>query len=371
MFVYNQAYNICLNFQQIQWEENKNLPKDKRIYLKASKLDTKVKEVLKERKLPFKTVITQQARINCDRALKSALTVKDRGFPNFKNSKISKQSFNWNNQGYQIKNSKDKKFKIIKLMKQNIKFRCHRKLPDNYKINAITVSKENNKYYVSFSITYEKIVSLITNDNLDIKKAIGIDLNIENIALSNNTLIKTNSKDISKIKYSKKFLVLQRKQSRRIVKAKKIKVKLGTNFKKTQLKINKIFGIVKNKKTDKYHKITSELANTFDLITVEDLKVKNMTKKVKLKNVKQKSKLNKAILNTSFYQLIQQLQYKTMLNGKLFVKVPPYYTSKTCSKCGSINHNLTLKDRVFICPSCKYTEHRDINASKNILKLGC
>jgi len=369
MFIYNQAYNICLNIQQEQWNKNKDLPKKERTYFKASQIDTKIKEILNKRELPFKTVITQQARINCDKALKSALTVKQRGFPKFKNSKLSKQSFNWNNQGYKIKDSDNKKFKILRLMCQDIKLRYHRELPNDYKMNAITISKENNKYYVSFSITYNKTVSLISKNNLDIKKAVGIDLNINDIALSNKTLIKTDSKDISKSKYDKKFLRLQKKQSRRVLKAKKSKIKLGSNFKKTQYKLNKIFEISKNRKLDKYNKITSELSNKFDLIVVEDLNSKNMTKRAKQKNVKQKSGLNKAILNTSFYQLISQLTYKTMLNGKLFVKVPPQYTSKSCSKCGNINTNLTLKDRVYIC-ECGNHIHRDINASINILRLG-
>lgn len=376
MFIYNQAYNICLNLQQEQWELNKELPKKDRVYFKASEIDTKVKEALNKRELSFKTVVTQQARINCDKALKSALTVKGRGFPKFKNSKLSKQSFNWNNQGYQIKDSDNKRFKILRLMSQDIKLRYHRELPKDFKMNAITISKENNKYYVSFSITYNKTVSLISKDKLDITKAVGIDLNINDIALSNNTLIKTDSKDISKTKYDKKFLRLQRKQSKRVLKAKRFKVKLGSNFKKTQYKLNKIYEKSKNKKLDKYNKITSELANKFDLIVVEDLNSKIMTKSSKGtlekhgKNVKQKSGLNKAILNTSFYQLISQLTYKTMLNGKLFLKVPPQYTSKTCSKCGTINNDLKLSDRIFVCPTCEHTEQRDIQSSHNILRLG-
>ena len=376
IFIYNQAYNICLNLQQEQWETNKELSKKDRTYFKASEIDAKVKEALNKRELSFKTVVTQQARINCDKALKSALTVKGRGFPKFKNSKLSKQSFNWNNQGYQIKNSDNKGFKILRLMSQDIKLRYHRELPNDCKMNAITISKENNKYYVSFSITFNKTVSLISKDNLDIKKAVGIDLNINDIALSNNTLIKTDSKDISKTKYDKKFLRLQRKQSKRVLKAKRFKIKLGSNFKKTQNRLNKIYEKSKNKKLDKYNKITSELTNKFDLIVVEDLNSKIMTKSSKGtlekhgKNVKQKSGLNKAILNTSFYQLISQLDYKTMLNGKLFVKVPPQYTSKTCSKCGTINNNLKLSDRIFVCPTCEHTEQRDIQSSHNILRLG-
>ncbi|GAA6825571.1 hypothetical protein CHC108_06660 [Helicobacter pylori] len=56
------------------------------------------------------------------------------------------------------------------------------------------------------------------------------------------------------------------------------------------------------------------------------------------------------------------LDYKQQHNGKLLVKVPPQYTSKTCYHCGSINPNW--------CLDCGHEEHRDINAANNILSKG-
>ncbi|EAJ4646634.1 transposase [Campylobacter upsaliensis] len=210
----------------------------------------------------------------------------------------------------------------------------------------------------------------MSKENLNINKAIGIDLNINDIALSNKELIPTNSKNFNSAKYSKIFKRLQRKQSRRFLKSKKEKTKLGVNFKKTQQRLNKIYEKSTNIKSDYYHKITSKLSNEFDLIVVEDLKTKNMTKRVKLKNVKAKSGLNRSILNTSFYQFTQMLEYKLRHNGKFFVKVNPQYTSKTCNVCGNVKDNLTLKDRKYICEKCGNAIHRDINASLNILERG-
>ncbi|HED0442621.1 TPA: transposase [Campylobacter coli] len=336
-FIYNQAYNICLNLQQEQWNKNKDLDKKDRIYLKASEIDTKVKLALKQRELSYKSVVTQQARINANRALEQALKDKNKGFPKFKNSKITKQSFNWNNQGYQIKEHSNPKFKIFRLMNTPLKMRYHRELPKEYKLNQITITKNHNKFY---------------------------------IALSNGTLIDTNSKLFSVEKYDKAFKRLQRKQSRRILKSKTQKIKLSNNFKKTQQKLNTIYERSSNVKKDSYHKITSRLIQEFDLIAVEDLQTKNMTKRAKLKNVKAKSGLNKSILNTSFYQFSQYLEYKAKHNGKFFVKVNPQYTSKTCSICGHIKENLTLKDRTYFCENCGNTLHRDINAANNILKRG-
>ncbi|MCR2116218.1 RNA-guided endonuclease InsQ/TnpB family protein [Campylobacter upsaliensis] len=369
-FIYNQAYNICLNLQKEQWEKNKDLDKKERTYLKASEIDSKVKELLKQRELSYKSVTTQQARINANRALEQALKDKNKDFPKFKNSKFAKQSFNWNNQGYQIKDDENPKFKIFRLMNTALKMRYHRELPKEYKLNQITILKSHNKYFVSFSITYENKVLLMSKENLNINKAIGIDLNINDIALSNKELIPTNSKNFNSAKYSKIFKRLQRKQSRRFLKSKKEKTKLGVNFKKTQQRLNKIYEKSTNIKSDYYHKITSKLSNEFDLIVVEDLKTKNMTKRVKLKNVKAKSGLNRSILNTSFYQFTQMLEYKLRHNGKFFVKVNPQYTSKTCNVCGNVKDNLTLKDRKYICEKCGNAIHRDINASLNILERG-
>ncbi|GAA8086301.1 hypothetical protein HpBT091_08100 [Helicobacter pylori] len=70
--------------------------------------------------------------------------------------------------------------------------------------------------------------------------------------------------------------------------------------------------------------------------------------------------LEKNYLSTSL------LDYKQQHNGKLLVKVPPQYTSKTCSHCGSINPKLKLNHRQYLCPDCGYKEHRDINATNNI-----
>lgn len=369
-FIYNQAYNICLDIQHDQWNKNKDLDKKDRVFIKATEMDRLVKQALKQRNLPFKTVVTQQARINTNRALEQALKNKNKGFPKFKNSKFAKQSFNWNNQGYKILETDNPKFKIFRLMKMSLKMRYHRELPDDYKLNQITVVRHNNKYYIALSITYNKNIHQKLIEDIQLDKSIGIDININNFALSNGELIKTLSKETSFKKYDKQFKRLQRKQSRRLLYSKQKGVKLGSNFKKIQQKINKLYEKSVNIKQDNYHKITEKLTREFDLIAVEALQVKNMTKHAHSENVKVKTGLNKSILNTSFYQFSSQLEYKAKHNGKLFVKIEPKNTSKTCHVCGSIKDNLTLKDRQYLCEYCGIVIHRDINASLNILNLG-
>lgn len=104
------------------------------------------------------------------------------------------------------------------------KMRYHRDLPNTYKFNQITIIKNHNKYYLAFSIIYdESNISLISSKDFDIKKAVDIDLNINEITLSSRELIATNSKLLSRAEYDLAFKRLQRKQSRRILKTKRRK----------------------------------------------------------------------------------------------------------------------------------------------------
>jgi putative transposase len=422
MFIYNQAYNICLNLWHKENSKNKDLAKELKKYRNAVSYDTVVKRALKFRKLSFSTVVTQQARINFLKAVKKAFsketiasrlkaienakTPKEKaksynlGMPTFKSSRDISQSFNWNNQGCHINPSlTNKRFGILKLLKTNFQFRYHRELPQGYKLSSITISKDLTGYFVSFNIEFKKQIDLVvSSDNLDITKSIGIDLNAYNFAVSNNVdfiaeqnissvltshLIDNGATNRKGLKYKASSLVLLRKQSRRVLKElenskkNKTKFKLGSNHRKTQSKINKFTKKIANQKNDLYHKISTALTNKFDLIVVEDLKTKNMSKSSKGNEiihgnkVKQKSGLNRTILNASFYQFVSMIQYKTtMLNDKLYVKVNPQYTSQECSQCGNIDKANRPKQDKFKCTACGFEINPDIQASQTILNRG-
>lgn len=65
------------------------------------------------------------------------------------------------------------------------------------------------------------------------------------------------------------------------------------------------------------------------------------------------------------------LEYKMNEQGKHVIYVDKWYpSSKTCHYCGYINKDLTLSDRVWVCPSCGRTIERDSNATKNIKDEG-
>ena len=56
---------------------------------------------------------------------------------------------------------------------------------------------------------------------------------------------------------------------------------------------------------------------------------------------------------------------------KILVQIDRFFpSSKTCSNCGNIKKDLTLKDREYICSSCGLVIDRDYNAALNILREG-
>lgn len=133
------------------------------------------------------------------------------------------------------------------------------------------------------------------------------------------------------------------------------------NHEKRMKKSAKAQRKVANKRHDYLHKLTTALVKAYDVIVLEDLKVKNM-----LKN----HKLAKAISNASWATFVRFLRYKCEWYGKLFILVPPHYTSRICHQCGWDSGKKPLDIREWTCLHCHETHDRDINAAINILYRG-
>ena len=130
-----------------------------------------------------------------------------------------------------------------------------------------------------------------------------------------------------------------------------------------------------NQRKDWLEKTTTYLAETYDVVVLEDLKVKNMTKRVAPKQDEQgkyipngqaaKRGLNKAILGSAWGGLKTRLMDKTNV-----VLCPPAYTSQRCSVCGHTESDNRKKQAVFTCLTCGHSENADLNAAKNIRNAG-
>lgn len=79
------------------------------------------------------------------------------------------------------------------------------------------------------------------------------------------------------------------------------------------------------------------------------------------------SKEHKFLKDWPYFDLQTKIEYKAKEHGIAVVKVPAYYTSQRCSKCGCIcEDNVHDNYRRFTCQSCGYDADSDYNAAENI-----
>ena len=136
---------------------------------------------------------------------------------------------------------------------------------------------------------------------------------------------------------------------------------------------------VNNRKDDWIAKTTTRLVEDYDLIALEALNPRQMTRKPKPKpdpNHKgrylrngstAKAGLNRSILNNRWTDIQNKLEYKTRLAGTRLILVNPAYTSQTCNRCGHVAKENRESQAVFQCVNCGNKDNADINAAKNIL----
>ena len=157
-----------------------------------------------------------------------------------------------------------------------------------------------------------------------------------------------------------------RKEQRRLSRKYEFRKKKGgktatasANIEKQKLKVQKLHQCINNIRKDYENKTVHEIVKQKPrFITVEDLNVKGMMKN---------RHLAKAVAAQRFNRLLTKLKRKADIIGIELRMVDRFYpSSKMCHCCGHIHKGLKLKDRVYVCPKCGYTEDRDYNASLNL-----
>ena len=139
------------------------------------------------------------------------------------------------------------------------------------------------------------------------------------------------------------------------------KKKGSNNWYKAKAHLARVHEFISNKRKDWFWKLAHELTNKYDVLIFEDLNIKGM-----------KRLWGKKISDLSFSTFIEILVCVANKKGKTVHFVDKFYpSSKTCSSCGYINKELSLKEREWDCPSCNSLGiSRDLNAAINLQREG-
>ncbi|ONM49698.1 RNA-guided endonuclease InsQ/TnpB family protein [Nocardia donostiensis] len=133
----------------------------------------------------------------------------------------------------------------------------------------------------------------------------------------------------------------------------------SANRARQRVKVARKHARVRDARRDFLHKTSTGLVRRFDTIAVEDSNVSGM--------VRRRSSA-KSISELGWSEFRSMLEYKAERAGRRFVVIDRWYpSSKTCSACGHLLAQLSLRTRQWTCPDCGTRHDRDINAAKNIL----
>lgn len=258
------------------------------------------------------------------------------GYPRFK-SFDRYDSFTFPQSGFKLIK---KKLNISKI--GIIKVKLHR--PIKGSIKTCTIRRKSGKWYACFSVEYKP------KPLRKSKKAVGIDVGLENFAtfsnkerVANPRFFKTDEKALAK---AQRKLSKQKKKSFQRQKVKKV--------------VMHIHERISNRRHNFIHQESRKLVNRFGIICIEKLKVQSMMKN---------RWLAKSIADVAWNQFANVLSHKAEGAGRQFVAVDPRGTSQRCSQCGTTVKK-TLAVRWHDCPVCGIRLHRDFNASLNILSAG-
>jgi putative transposase len=124
-----------------------------------------------------------------------------------------------------------------------------------------------------------------------------------------------------------------------------------------------------DRRKDWAEKTSTDIARRFDLIRVEDLQIKNMTKSAKGtsespgRNIAQKAGLNRSILRSGWGLLVRRLEDKAP--GRV-ERINCAFRSQRCWACGQVDPKSRESQARFVCTACGYACHADVNAARNI-----
>ena len=306
---------------------------------------------------PFLREVDSMALINTQLNLNQAcrkLFPKGKS-PKFRAKGKDKRSYttNWINNNIEMIHKRDVE-NYIKLPKLGlVRIILHRSIPDGWRMKNATVKETaSGKFFIS--LTFDVAMEPIEKKK-EFEKVEAFDYSMPSLVISASEDNDISGDDIRWYRnLEERIAKEQRKLSR---------MQYGSaNYWEQKHRIGKLHEKARNRRKDFLHKLSHDVARDFDAVIVEDINLQHMS---------QSLNFGKAVYDNGYGQLRTMLAYKLNAQGKILVKVDRFFpSSKRCSVCYEVNHDLKLSDREWTCQSCGTHHDRDKNSCKNLLDEG-
>jgi putative transposase len=210
-----------------------------------------------------------------------------------------------------------------------------RPLPSNAK-GGCFVEDARGYWYVCFYVEVEDLPSAPA-------KAVGIDLGLKTLAT-----LSTGEK-------------IEGPRAYRLWEEKLIKAQRANDRDRVRAINTKIANI----RRDHMHKATTRLAEEFNEIYVGDVSSSRLVQ----------TPMAKSVLDAGWSTFRSTLEYKVSRHQGKYLEVDEKFSSQTCSSCEILPASRPrgiagLEVRSWVCSECSARHDRDVNAAKNILRVG-
>ena len=341
-FLYNHLLEYCKN----QHEKGEKHPSE----YDLDKYITKFKKEYPELKTVYSQVLTNVCS-RLSRAFNGFFRrVNDKkkiaGYPRFKSSHRY-DSFTYSQKGFSLMDRYLDLSKIGPIKAYGI--RCM-----TGQLKTCTIKREGHSpnYRWNAFLTYE-FNDISTTFIEDTRTPCGIDMGLTNTVTISDGKIFTNTKHM--IKAESSIAKIQRKMS-------KCKKGMEQENKYKQHLFHAFATLRRRNKAERFE-IINELTKNHNVVAYEKLNVMALEDKSLGKSMR------KSYRDASWGYFLIALRYKAAEAGTKTVEVDPAYTSQICSVCGNIVEK-SLSERRHRCSHCGLDIDRDLNAAKNILRLG-
>lgn len=192
-------------------------------------------------------------------------------------------------------------------------------------------------WYINLPVRVPRVIAS------EIKPAVGIDLGLKDLA------ILSDGKTITTPKF-------YRKSEQALA--------IAQRARKTKRQRN-IHSKIANRRKDFLHKASAVLAKECGIIVVGDVSPSKLAR----------TKMAKSVLDAGWATFKDMLSYKAPMHGGKMIEVSERLSTQTCSECGSLPSSRPkgiagLGIREWECSDCGSIHDRDVNAARNILRVG-